>query len=163
MQVCFSSGASVNGSKFSVARYSLILSRQASRQFSLKKESSAEDDEAVEDDSGVVEDDVCAEVADFADEDCATDDEELDDFADEDDATDDELTGFFEEELTLPFELDEDSISSEDDGKFSTSWDSYLTTETLSEQAQNEKASDVAMAAFKSKDVCNKLILMIKP
>ncbi|SIO05926.1 hypothetical protein SAMN05720758_1218 [Fibrobacter sp. UWB11] len=72
--------------------------------------------------------------------------EELDVFAEEDCATDEELSDFFDEELALLFALDEDFMTSEGEGCFSTSWDSYFTTETLSEHAVNAKASDAQIA-----------------
>ena len=111
MQVCFSSGARVKGSKFSVARYSLILSRQACRQFSLKKELPVEDDETEAFSDEELE--VCAEdeLADcFAEEELEVvlaDDELAVDLADDEltvDFTEEELTAFADEELPDFFE-----------------------------------------------------------
>ena len=97
MQVCFSSGASVRGSRFSVARYSLILARQSSRQVSLKKDFSAEEEDFAED------------------EDAATFSEELLASFDEEDFSDDEDTAAFSDEELLTGFDDEDEDFSEDE------------------------------------------------
>ena len=154
MQVCFSSGASVKGPRFSVARYSLILSRQACRQFSTKKTFSAEEEELeafVEEELDVFAEE---ELTAFADDDAADDfgafseeelagffaeeeletfvEEELDVFTEEELTVfaDDELPDFFDDELALLFVLDEDFNTSEGEGISSASWVSYFTTET---------------------------------
>ena len=121
VQVCFSSGASVNGPRFSVARYSLILSRQAWRQLSLKKPDAAADD------AGAVAEELTTTFADELAGDFAEEvlfavfaEELLATFAEEDAGTAaDELAGDFAEEELATFAeeevADEDGFAAEED------------------------------------------------
>ena len=187
MQVCFSSGARVKGSKFSVARYSLILSRQACRQFSLKKELPVEDDETEAFSDEELE--VCAEdeLADcFAEEELEVvlaDDELAVDLADDEltvDFADEEVPDFFEDELAAVlaeeldvaatedelerfFTLEEDFRRSDGTGcSFpSSSYITYVTSLELSEHAEKAKTKDAIAANFTKETVLNKLNIII--
>ena len=115
VQVCFSSGASVNGPRFSVARYSLILSRQAWRQLSLKKLFvAAEDDGAFADElAGVLTEE---ELAGFAEELLAVfTEEELATFAEELSIFTEELLTTFTEELLATFAEEEEARTAADE------------------------------------------------
>ena len=108
---------------------------------SLKNELLAAEDELAD---CFAEDEELAELLAEEDEATAFSDEELDvfaeeeleAFAEEDCAADEELSDFFDEELSLPFVLDEDLITSEGVGSFSTSCSSECTIVTPSEQAE---------------------------
>ena len=119
VQVCFSSGARVNGPRFSVARSSLILSRQAWRQLSLKKPDAAAED------AGAVAEELTTTFA----------DELAGDFAEEEEARTaaDELAGDFAEEELATFAEEEVA----DEAGFADEEDKYLPGACTEEELVN--------------------------
>lgn len=165
----------------------MILSRQACRQFSLKKELPVEDDETEAFSDEELE--VCAEdeLADcFAEEELEVvlaDDELAVDLADDEltvDFADEEVPDFFEDELAAVlaeeldvaatedelerfFTLEEDFRRSDGTGcSFpSSSYITYVTSLELSEHAEKAKTKDAIAANFTKETVLNKLNIII--